>query len=228
MLKTRVIPILLMDGEGCVKTKQFRRPPRKIGSMMQHVLNMQERDVDELIIIDIDATYDRREPNYSKIEKYAKELFCPLTIGGGISSLEHIKNLLNAGADKVCIKSAAEDNQFVETACQKFGKQCIVQAIDVPAGWNITKGMAVGEILLTAIPFEGMMKGYYLPLIKQFSEISNIPIIANGGCGSPNDMLEAIRVGASAVAAGSMFLYTDYTPKDCSEYLNARGIPCRI
>lgn len=228
MLKHRIIPIILWDGEQAVKTKQHRRPARPVGSMMQHVMTMQERDVDELIIIDIDATYDQREPNYEKISQYAKELYCPLTYGGGVSTLGHIKNLLNAGADKVAIKSAWHERaSFIDDAAQKFGAQCVVMVHDVKDYFPQFQ-CNCGEILLTSVVREGMMNGYDLPLIKTFAEMWDVPIVVNGGAATPQHMYEAIKAGASAVAASSMFLYTDITPKDCARYLSEKGVPCRI
>ena len=231
MLKTRVIPILLWDGVQAVKTKQFKRPARPVGSMMQHILTMQERDVDELIILDINATREGREPFYNKIELLARQLYCPLTYGGGIYNLDQIKALLNSGVDKVAIKTAfLEDPDFIDKAVQKFGAQCITIVIDYfKDGTGLFPlDFECGEILLTSVMHEGMMNGYDIPLITGFSSLFSVPIIANGGAATPQHMLEAIKAGASAVAAGSMFLYTDTTPKDCAKYLTSRGVECRI
>ena len=225
-LKTRIIPVLQWDGIQAVKTTQFRRPPRPVGSMMQHVMNMQRRDIDELIILDINATRDNREPAYNKIEEYARELYCPLTVGGGVSKIEHIKNLLNSGADKVAIKTAT---RIIPEAVEKFGAQCIVKVID--AGDNKYEGDIpnAGEVLATSISYEGMKNGYNLKLIKALKLIGyKCPIIINGGCGTPEHMLEAIQAGAHAVAASSMFLFTAFTPKDCSRYLHEHGIQVRL
>ena len=217
-----------------MKSVQFRRPPRPVGAMMQHVMNMQRRDIDELIILDINASRERREPAYSKVEEYASQLYCPLTIGGGITKLEHIKNLLNSGADKVAIKSSWK---LILEANQKFGAQCIVGAIDcdAPRGCShlCTSGVdlvdaAPGEILLTSISQDGTRKGYNLRMLREFREIVRCPIIINGGCGDELHMLEAIQEGADAVAASSVFLFTGVTPKSCAKFLHSKGVNVRL
>ncbi len=226
MLKTRVIPVLQWDGVQAVKTTQFRRPPRPVGSMMQHVENMQRRGIDELIILDINATRDRRHPNFNAIEQYARRLYCPLTVGGGVSKISHIKDLLNAGADKVAIKTATE---LIPEACEKFGAQCIVKVVDIRDYETIPTDLdGVGEILLTSVSAEGGRKGYHIGLLKQTVRLAQCPILINGGCGEPAHMLEAVNAGAHAVCASSMFLFTDTTPKDCSRYLHEHGIPARL
>jgi cyclase len=240
-LKHRIIPILQWDGVQAVKTTQFRRPPRPVGSMMQHIENMQRRDIDELIILDINATKEGREPAYSKIEEYASKLYCPLTVAGGVSELSHIKNLLNAGADKVAIKTATG---IIEEACEKFGAQSIVRALDYnttvtgnyyiemikkyEVGKNPHVISPCGEVLLTSIPNEGTRIGYDIKLLDIVQKRYKCPIILNGGCGTPEHMLEAFKAGAHAVAASSMFLFTDTTPKSCARYLHEQGIEVRL
>jgi cyclase len=201
--------------------------------MMQHVMTMQRREIDELIILDIDATRDRRGPNYDAIESYTSQLYCPLTVGGGISKVEHIKNLLNAGADKVAIKS---NWGLIREASEKIGLQSLVGVLDfkdLSTGYFINSHVAYlypepGEILLTHMDSEGMRQGYCLELLARMLERWKCPIIINGGCGCPDHMLQAIQAGAHAVAASSMFLFTETTPKDCARYLHNHGIPVRL
>lgn len=231
-LKHRIIPILLTDGQGnCVKPVRFQRPYRKVGSLMQYIKMMERRNVDELIVIDIEATNEGRLIDCDKIKEYTKELFCPLTLGGGIRNLDDINKLLQSGADKVCIKT---NHKIINEASQKFGVQCIVGIIDYTGKLNIGLEAkllcknGVGEILFTNCQLDGAMIGYDYDSIMFVSKNSSVPVIANGGCGSLEDMKWAIESGASAVAAGSMFLFTDTTPRDCAEYLNSVGIGVRL
>lgn len=251
MLKTRVIPILLWDGKQAVQSVHFNRPHRPVGSMMQLVENFERRQIDELIILDVEATREGREPSYEAIKEYSSVLFCPLTIGGGISSLEHIQKLLLAGADKVAINSLCLSNPaLVEKAVQKFGAQAITIAINniYDHGINIicnsdgtqTQGiptrhvckfaeeLGAGEILLTDVWANGTLEGYNTDCIFECSYDLSIPIIANGGCGTLQHVELALRAGANAVAASSMFLFKDITPRDVSKYLNSKGFPARV
>lgn len=243
-LKTRVIPILQWDGVQAVKTTQFARPPRNVGSMMQHIQNMNRREVDELIILDINATLEKRGPLFEKIKEFTSECYMPVTIGGGVSNLSHIEQLLKAGADKVGIRTSLFDGHWLNGAISKFGSQAIVGIFDVQHGifnrkWSgtdqycliqdgvdILNEWGVGEILITGMNNEGMRLGYDLATLRDVN-FSKVPIIINGGCGTPAHMLEAIQAGAHAVAASSMFLFTDTTPKDCARYLAENGVPTR-
>jgi len=234
MLKNRVIPVLLYDGFQCIKPVSFERPYRKLGSMDQYVRVMEGRNIDELIIIDVEATPNKREPNYVKIERYASNLFCPLTVGGGIHSLDNIKTLLANGADKICIKSRLE---IVSRAAETFGKQAIVVCLEIygheteeeisEAAKHIER-LGAGEILLICRTSDGTMEGYNLPCVDLVSSAVNIPVIAMGGCGTVSHMQDALDMGASAVAAGSIFLYTDSTPRECAEKLNRLGYNTRV
>lgn len=234
-LKHRIIPILLTDGQGnCVKPIRFQRPYRKVGSLMQYIKMFEKRNVDELIVLDIEATKEGRLIDCDKIKEYTKELFCPLTLGGGINSLDDVNKLLQSGADKVAIKT---NNLIISDASRKFGSQAIVAIMDVTSldlphhvaeYAMVIEQDGAGEILLTYIDYDGSMAGYHVTLINYVSHLVNIPIIASGGCSEPADMAKAIKAGASAVAAGSMFLFKDITPKDCAEYLHKEGIEVRL
>jgi imidazole glycerol-phosphate synthase subunit HisF len=249
MLKTRVIPVVLWDGMNCVQTVQFGRPARVFGSLMDAVKVYERRNVDELILLDI-ATNPGWGPRFDAVMEYTKELFCPVTIGGGISELAHIERALRAGADKVAIRKGCLDQKFLSAATQKFGAQAIVAAVDVrhdgnvifdstwnapfkdsisAAQWAQTMELFdVGEILLTSIERNGAMTGYDDDLIREVADAVDIPVIANGGCGIPPHMLTAIKAGAHAVAASTMFLFTDTVPQDCKRYLDDHGIAVRL
>lgn len=252
MLKHRIIPVLLWNGKQVVQTTQFKRPHRNVGSMMQHIRVMETRNIDELIILDIEATSKQRKPLFDEIKEFTKELFCPVTIGGGITSLDDIGKLIQeCGADKVAINSHIwDDDKFLYAAANKYGAQAIVAALDifttsennkitrkcghmwstgdikVASQWLQQNG--AGEILLTSISNNGMQCGYECELIEKVTDAVDIPVIANGGCGKPLDMLGAIAYGASAVAASSMFLFTDHTPKTCAKVLHEAGLAVRL
>jgi len=227
MLKHRIIPVLQFDGSQAVKTTKFSRPARPVGSMMQHIMNMERRDIDEMVIIDINATRENRRPHYNKLEKWTEVLFCPVTYGGGISDLQDIRAALNAGADKVIIKT---HTKIIKEAIQKFGAQCIVYAVDVndPLGSMIDTDVQPGEIMLTDCSREGTRTGYGLSYIGWARKYWQCPLVINGGCGMPHHMFQALRAGADAVAASSMFLFMDITPKHCARYLFEQGVPVRL
>jgi cyclase len=234
-LKTRIIPILLTDGKGnVVKPVKFERPYRTVGSLMQHIRVMERRNIDELIILDIEATNEGRLIDAERIRDYTKELYCPVTLGGGIRSLGDINTLLSAGADKVAIKT---NYWLVEKAAIKFGSQAIVSVIDIHPGYvyidyiTHAKGLersGAGEILLTDMSKDGTMEGYNTDILYYLCDTLDIPVIVNGGCSGPEDMEKALKHGAHAVAAGSMFLYKDITPRACAKYLKSKGFDMRI
>lgn len=250
-LKHRIIPILLWNGKQVVQSVQFQRPHRNVGSMMQHIRVMETRNIDELIILDVNATIEKRKPLFDEIKEFTKELFCPVTIGGGITELDDIKRLIqDCGADKVTIKNSFNINpNFIREASNKFGSQAIVFAIDgyksvynsdtnlmgyfgyagIPVSIlsSVCGGLGAGEILLTSIDNNGIRESYDLNLLKRAVTYTTIPIIINGGCGHPSHMVDAINAGADAVAASSMFLFTEHTPKTCAKALQEAGIPVR-
>lgn len=235
MLKHRVIPVLLWHGGQCVQTVKFGRPPRVFGSLMDAVRVYERRNVDELILLDIGAGH-RLAPMFDDVLQYTRELFCPVTLGGGIRTLEHIEQALRSGADKVSIRHAATP-EFIEAAAKRFGSQAIVFALDVLPATPVAAVMrsamdaalcGAGEILLTSVERNGTMSGYDLRLINAVADAVDVPVIAHGGCGKPEHMADAIHAGAHAVAASTMFLFTEHTPRDCSVYLAEHGIPARV
>jgi imidazole glycerol-phosphate synthase subunit HisF len=210
------------------------------------------RQVDELIVVDITATSEGRVPDFEEVRDFSAECFVPLTVGGGIRSLDDIKGLLRAGADKVSINSAAyERPELIGEAAERFGSQCVVASIDVQkredgsyrcmsrsgtvdtgreaADWALeVERLGAGEILLTSVDRDGTMQGYDLELIRCITIRVNIPVIASGGAGNYQHLFEALDTGrASAVAAASIFHFTEQTPLEAKKYLAARGIPVR-
>ena len=230
MLKTRVMPCLLLRGRALVKTIKFKTPSY-VGDPINTVRIYNEKEVDELIFLDITATAAGKEPPYDLLAEIASECFMPFTYGGGIRSLDQIKRIFSLGVEKVAINShAAERPSLIREAADAFGSQSIVASIDVKkkffGGYDVyTRGgtravgrdpaayaadlenLGAGEILLTAIDRDGTMTGYDLALIEHVSSAVGIPLIACGGAGCLEDFRYAKRAGASAVAAGSMVVY---------------------
>ncbi len=251
MLKVRVIPTLLWKDVGLVKGKGFDSW-RRVGSIMPAIKVYNTRQVDELILVDIRATQEKRLPDFDIISEIASECFVPLTVGGGIKTTDDIKKLLRAGADKVAINSASyESLEFISEGAKLFGTQCIVASIDAkkttdgyecysnagtkptghsPAEWALEmEKRGAGEILITSIDRDGQMTGYDIDLIKKITGKVSIPVIASGGAGTYEDMHQAISVGkASAVAAASIFHFTEQTPMEAKQYLHTKDIPVRI
>jgi cyclase len=248
MLKHRVIPCVLLKDWQLVKSIQFESY-RTIGHPTSTARIYNSRNVDELIVLDIDASLSHKDINIETIKDIADECFMPLTIGGGIKSLDDIYNILDAGADKISINSIALDNlEFISESASVFGSQCIVCSIDVKRigenyqVFNKSKGVldidplslakqyqkyGAGEILLTSVDKDGSASGYDINLIKMFRGKMDIPIILNGGMGEPRHAVEAIKYGADAVAAAYIYHFSQYTPKDVKKEMNIFNIPIR-
>lgn len=251
MLKVRVMPTLLWKNFGLVKGEGFDSW-RRIGTVMPAIKVYNRREVDELVLLDITASDEGRDPDYESVAEFAAECFVPLTVGGGIRNLEQIKQLLRAGADKVAINTAAyRTPTLISDIAQRFGSQCVVVSIDVkrhsdgryecfslssthpegqePVSWaKEVERLGAGEILLTSIDRDGLMQGYDLDLIQQVSAAVGIPVIASGGAGGYEDFYRALtEAGASAVAAASIFHFTEQTPLEAKQYLQAKGLPVR-
>ncbi len=248
MLKHRVIPCVLLKDWQLVKSIGFESF-RTIGHPTSTARIYNARNVDELIILDIDASAKEDEINTEIITDIADECFMPLTIGGGINSIDDIYKVLNAGADKVSINSKAlEDLEFINKSSSIFGSQCIVCSIDVKKidgvykVYNKSKGIldlnplalakeyqayGAGEILLTSVDYEGSTLGYDIELIQLFKDKLEIPIILNGGMGEPKHAVEAIKNGADAIAAAYIFHFSRFTPNDIKDELNCNNILVR-
>lgn len=245
MLAKRIIPTLLCRGRTLIKGKQFHGW-RSVGVVEQAVRIYQARGVDELILVDIAATKECRGPDLKLVEELTRDCFMPLTVGGGVRRVQDVRDLLSAGADKVAVGTSAYIDPYgIYQMIDAVGGQAIVVSVDVRDGqvWSDCGTRAhkttalrfakrleiqgVGEILLTAIDREGMMEGYDIDLIREVAGAVEIPVIAHGGCGTYDHMLQAIEVGASAVAAGSMFQFSDCTPAGAAQYLTEHGIEVR-
>ena len=251
MLKVRIIPVLLCKNLGLVKGIAFDSW-RRVGTIMPSVKVYNIRQVDELIVLDITATSEGRVPDFEEVREFSAECFVPLTVGGGVRSIEDIKQLLRAGADKVSINTAAfEQPGLISEAAERFGSQCVVVSIDArknpdgnyrcmsrsgtqdtgrePAEWaEEVERLGAGEILITSVERDGTMEGYDIELIQQITSRVRIPVIASGGAGNYEHLFEALDSGkAAAVAAASIFHFTEQTPLEAKKYLAARGIPVR-
>jgi cyclase len=230
MLGVRVIPSLLLKGKGLVKGVKFK-DHSYVGDPINAVHIFNEKEVDELVFLDITATSEGRTIGLDVVKNIADECYMPFAVGGGIKTVEQIREILYAGAEKVIINTAAIENpDLVKEASEVFGSQSIVVSIDVDkkmfkcyqvvtnSGKKSTgknpvdlamdmEAAGAGEILLTSIDMEGSMQGYDLELIKQVADAVNIPVIASGGAGALEDFKEAVDACASAVSAGSMFVF---------------------
>lgn len=231
MYQVRVIPCLLLRGNGLVKTKKFKDSVY-VGDPINAARIFSEKEVDELVVLDIDASLKGTEPNYDLISEIAGECFMPLAYGGGVRRLEQVRQLIRSGVEKIVINTAAYESQHLISEVSKlYGSQAIVAAVDVRktllGGYKVMKKSATidagvkledhvklleklgaGEIFITNADREGTMLGYDLDLIRKVAAVVTIPVIANGGAGTKEHLRAAVQdAGASAVAAGSMFVF---------------------
>ncbi|MDG2003436.1 MAG: imidazole glycerol phosphate synthase cyclase subunit [Novosphingobium sp.] len=251
MLKKRIIPKFLVRGGRLVKARRFFDDVREAGNPVSTAKVYDSYGVDEMIFVDVDATPENRLIDGSIIERVSEEVFMPFTVGGGISDLKQIENLLACGADKVSINSAAvADPEFVTQAASRFGDQCIVVSIDYRemedgtrrvasrCGNNLTnidpdefalrmQDAHAGEILLTSIDRDGMMSGYDVDLVAQLADRLDIPLIASSGAGSLKHVHDVLDAGASAVTISSMFIFSDHSPIKVRTYLASNGVHVR-
>ena len=251
MLAKRIIPCLDVKNGRVVKGIQFVNL-RDAGDPVENARAYDEQGADEIAFLDITASSDERDILLDVVRKTAEEIFIPLTVGGGVRRLEDIRNLLNAGADKVSVNTAAvKDPSFVERASKRFGSQCIVIAIDAKRkaeGWEVfTHGgrtptgidavawaskmeeMGAGEILLTSMDRDGTKDGYDIDLTRTIAEATSIPVIASGGVGNLEHLYEGLVLGkASAVLAASIFHYREYSISQAKSYLRDRGVTVRL
>ena len=247
MLKVRVIPTLLHKSWGLVKGVHFDSR-RAVGSPMQAIKVYNLRNVDELAFLDVTATAEDRGPDFDLIDELADECFMPLAVGGGVRTLEDVRGLLAVGADKVVIGTAAlETPMLVREASDRFGAQCVVVSVDTKDGTVWTRSgshdtgrdpvevaremesLGAGEILLQSIANDGVMEGYDVETIARVSAAVSTPVIASGGAGNFDHMVDALqRGGASAVAAASIFHFTEQTPMEANHAIGAAGFPVRV
>lgn len=251
MLKVRLIPTIILKGDLLVQSHNFKKflPIGRIDAAIEFFNNW---DVDEIVIIDIDATKEKRGPHLKIIEKAAKNCFVPLTIGGGISHLSQVRDLLSVGADKVCINSAAHDNpDFISQIAGIYGSQFVTVSVDSKMIENchyafthngtVNTGVKVidfankvvelgaGEIIVHSIDRDGSKTGYDLELLKSVRAITSVPIIASGGVGRFQHLIEAVKIaGCNGVAAGNIFQHTELSTVAAKSFMQKAGVPIRI
>ncbi len=254
-LAKRIIPCLDVDKGRVVKGVNFV-DIRDAGDPVEVARKYNEQGADEITFLDITASHESRDTTYDTVERMASQVFIPLTVGGGVRHVGHIRNLLNAGADKVAINTAAVDNpEFVREAAERFGSQCIVVALDAkrvsgegePARYEIfTHGgrretgldaigwaermveYGAGEILLTSMDRDGTKDGFDLGLTRAISDAVSVPVIASGGVGNLQHLVEGVtKGGADAVLAASIFHFGEYTIPEAKNYMREHGIEVR-
>ncbi len=252
MLKARIIPCLDVEGGRVVKGVNFVDLV-DAGDPVEQARIYDKAGADELTFLDITASHEQRDTIFDVVSRTAEQCFMPLTVGGGVRTTEDIRKLLLAGADKVSINTAAVHNpDFVREAAEKFGSQCIVVSVDAKSvgenkfeifthgGRNATGldavewarrmvSLGAGEILLTSMDRDGTKQGFNLPLTRAISDAVAVPVIASGGVGTLEHMVEGIRDGhASAVLAASIFHFGTFTIEETKAYMAAAGIPVRL
>ena len=252
MLAKRVIPCLDVTAGRVVKGVNFV-DLRDAGDPVEIARRYNEQGADELTFLDITASSDQRDIILDIIEAVSSQVFIPLTVGGGVRTVDDVRRLLNAGADKVSINSSAVTNpQLVADAAARYGSQCIVVAIDAkqiaPDRWEVfthggrnptgldavewakkMEGLGAGEILLTSMDRDGTKNGFDIPLTRAVSDAVNIPLIASGGVGNLQHLADGILEGhASAVLAASIFHYGEYTVQEAKRFMAEKGIEVRL
>ena len=251
MLKNRIIPCLDVKNGRVVKGINFV-DLKDAGDPVEQAKIYSDGGADEICFLDITASNENRDIIYDVVKDTSKKCFVPLTVGGGVRNVNDISKLLNCGADKVSINTAAvENSEVVIDSSKKFGSQCIVVAIDAKKNgekWEIfthggrkntgieaiefSKKMeesGAGELLVTSMDRDGSQVGFDIELTSKISSKVNIPVIASGGVGNLDHLVDGIKLGnASAVLAASIFHYGKYSVKEAKEYLNSKGIPVRI
>lgn len=251
----RIIPCLDVKEGKVVKGVNFVGL-KEVGDPVELARQYYEQGADEIVFLDISATHEGRKTMADVAREVAKVIFIPFTIGGGIRTIDDIRTLLRAGADKVSLNSAAvRDPQLVKAGAEIFGSQCIVAAIDAKrraddSGWNVVINggridtgidllewvaevtrLGAGEILLTSMDADGTKQGFDLPMLQAVNEIIDVPLIASGGCGNIQhieDVLKEDAHAADAALAASIFHYGEHTVGEVKDYLSAHGIPVRM
>lgn len=250
-LAKRIIPCLDVDRGRVVKGVQFL-DIRDAGDPVEIAKRYNEQGADEITFLDITASHEERDTTYHTVERMASEVFIPLTVGGGVRTVEHIRLLLNAGADKVSINTAAIHNpEFVREAAERFGSQCIVVAIDakrVADHWEIfthggrkatgidavawakkMEAFGAGEILLTSMDRDGTKDGFDLAVTRAVSEATSIPVIASGGVGNLQHLVDGVQQGkADAVLAASIFHFGQHTVGEAKAFMAKQGVDVRL
>lgn len=253
MLTKRIIPCLDVKDGKVVKGINFVGL-KEVGDPVELARKYYEQGADELVFLDITATHEHRDTMVNVVKEVAKEIYMPFTVGGGIRTIEDVRKMLRAGADKVSVNSAAVKNpKLISEGAKQFGNQCMVLAVDGKkredgSGWNvfvhggridtgldalewIKQGVALGagEILLTSMDTDGTKAGYDLEFCKAVRNEVPVPVIASGGCGSLQHFYDVFdQEAADAALAASLFHYDELTVRDVKEYLKEKGIPVRL
>lgn len=251
MLTKRIIPCLDIKDGRVVKGVNFVNL-RDAGDAVENALFYDKEGADELVFLDITASYEKRKTTIRLANRVAESIFLPFTVGGGISTVDDIRNLLNAGCDKISINTAAVKRPaFIKESSKRFGSQCIVAAMDArrttkkwevyinggrtPTGLDAVQwakraeSLGAGEILLTSMDYDGTQGGYDIELTRRVSESVKIPVIASGGAGNLEHLYEALTVGlADAVLAASIFHFRAYSVGEAKDYLKKKGVKVRI
>ncbi|MDG2388938.1 MAG: imidazole glycerol phosphate synthase subunit HisF [Planctomycetaceae bacterium] len=255
MLAKRIIPCLDVHAGRVVKGVNFLNL-RDAGDPVEIARRYEDEGADELVFLDITASHEEREIILDVVRRTSEVIFMPLTVGGGIRTLEDIRQLLSAGCDKVSINTAAvKDPDFVKEAALRFGSQCIVVNIDpkridkngeefwdvhinggrIPTGLQVVEWaqeiekLGAGEIVLTSMDADGTKDGYDLEITKAVSDAVQVPVVASGGAGSPHHLYEAVTAGgACAALAASIFHFNEYTIDETKQYLAEKGVPVRF
>ncbi|NBX01588.1 imidazole glycerol phosphate synthase cyclase subunit [bacterium] len=219
MLSVRIIPCLDVHDGRVVKGVKFQEL-RDAGDPVVVAAAYEAQGADELVFLDITASSDGRKTMVDVVERTADQVFMPLTVGGGLRSIEDIRTMLNAGADKVSLNTSAVKNpELVLEAARKFGSQCIV----------VAQSYGAGEILLTSMDCDGTAAGYDVPLCRAVAEAVELPVIASGGAGKLEHLAEVLKEGlASAVLAASIFHFGTFTVRQAKEHLKSAGLPVRL
>lgn len=253
MLTKRIIPCLDVKNGKVVKGINFVGL-KEVGDPVELAQKYYEQGADELVFLDITATHEGRDTMVQVVEQVASSIYMPFTVGGGLKTIEDIKRVLRAGADKVSLNSAAVKNpELISQGAQIFGNQCIVLAIDAKArvdqsGWNVVihggridtgidllewvqtgVSLGAGEILLTSMDTDGVKQGYDIKMLEAVRNITNVPVIASGGCGCLEHFAQVFENNvADAALAASLFHYDELSVQDVKAYLQKKGIPVRL
>lgn len=253
MLTKRIIPCLDVKNGKVVKGINFVGL-KEVGDPVELAQKYYEQGADELVFLDITATHEGRDTMVQVVEQVASSIYMPFTVGGGLKTIEDIKRVLRAGADKVSLNSAAVKNpELISQGAQIFGNQCIVLAIDAKArvdqsGWNVVihggridtgidllewvqtgVSLGAGEILLTSMDTDGVKQGYDIKMLEAVRNITNVPVIASGGCGCLEHFAQMFENDvADAALAASLFHYDELSVQDVKAYLQKKGIPVRL
>jgi cyclase len=249
-LKQRIIPVILFSNFQVLKSRNFS-DSRVVGSLEQTINIFNTRDVDEIIILDIESSKKKTGINLDVLKIISRNSTMPITYGGGVSSVQDIENCLKNGCDKVSINSKSiEDIKFIKKSSRVFGSQCIVSSVDYLKKDNLLKLYShsncnvskidlfdyimrlyeggTGELIITDVDNDGMMKGYDTSLYDKIKNKIDIPVIINGGCGKPEDLLPPLSLGVNGVALSSIFYYSKYSYIDIKKFLKNKNKNIRI